>query len=260
MHKLLAAALTCAALTCPALASTPWDGAWKLDLSKSHLTGSSFTYSRNANGTWHFSDGGAVSFDFAPDGKPYQTLTPDDTMVVTSAGDHALTIVNRFKGNETSTIHETLSADGKTLTDHTTGTRPDGSKIDDTTVFTRVSGATGFAGKWKSAKVDVSVPDSWIISSGDDGTITWKIPLYKETVHGKPDGSPLPIVGPQVSPGLTVSIKQVSAHRMDYSVKLNGKTLGEGYQTLAADGKSFTDTSWTPGQESARTTAYFAKQ
>ncbi|HEY5382143.1 MAG TPA: hypothetical protein VIJ65_07795 [Acidobacteriaceae bacterium] len=259
MHKLLATALTCAALTGSAFASTPWDGTWKLDLNKSHLTGPSFTYSKTANGVWHYTDG-AISFDFAPDGKPYKTISPDDTLSVTANGDHELTLVSRFKDKVRATTQETLSPDGKTLTDRSSGTRPDGTKFDDSTVYTRVSGASGFAGKWKSTKVSVSVPDSWIISSGSDGTINWDLPGYKETVHGKPDGTPLPITGPTVSAGMTVSIKQVSPHRMDYTVALNGKAIGEGYQTLAADGKSFTDVSWTPGQQTEKTTGVFVKQ
>jgi hypothetical protein len=260
MRKLLLAALTCVALTTPALAATPWDGTWKLDLSKSHLAGSSFTYSKNDNGTWRYSDGSQVSYDFALDGKPYKAITSDYTLVATPNGDHAITFVYQFKGNTTSTSRQTLSADGKTLTDHNTGTHPDGSKIDDTTVYTRVSGASGFFGKWRSTKVNVSVPDSWIISTAADGTLTWNIPAYKETIQGKPDGTPLPISGPQVSPSVTIAIKQVSPHRMDYTVQFNGKTVGLGSQVLAADGKSFTDSSWNPGQESEKTTGYFVKQ
>jgi hypothetical protein len=260
MRKLLVAVLACAAFSCTAFASTPWDGTWKLDLSKSHLTGPSFTYSKTATGMWHVSDGAAVSYDFATDGKPYKTLTADDTIIATANGDHALTLVNRFKGKVTSTIQETLSPDGKTLTDRSTGTRPDGSTFNDTTIYTRVAGTSGFFGKWKSTKVSLSIPDSWIIASADNGVISWTIPSYKETVRGKADGTPLPITGPTISPGMTVSIKQVSPHRMDYSVKINGKTLGAGYQTLAADGKSFTDTSWTPGQESEKTIGVFIKQ
>jgi hypothetical protein len=259
MNKLLATALTCAALTGSAFASTSWDGTWKLDLNKSHLAGPSFTYTKTANGMWRYSDG-AISFDFAPDGKPYKTISSDDTLSVTANGDRALTLVSRFKDKVTTTTQETLSPDGKTLTDHATGTRPDGTKFDDSTIYSRIAGGSGFAGKWKSTKVSVSVPDSWIISSSNDGTINWVIPGYKETVHGKPDGTPLPITGPTVAHGMTVSIKQVSPRRMDYTVTINGKTIGEGYQTLAADGKSFTDTSWTPGQEAVKTTGVFNKQ
>jgi hypothetical protein len=259
MYKLLATTLACAALSSAAFASTPWDGTWKLDLNKSHLTGPSFTYSKTANGMWHYTDG-VTSFDFAADGKPYKTISPEDTLTVTANGDHALNLVSRFKDKITAVTQETLSADGRMLTDRATGTRPDGTKFDDSTVYTRVAGASGFAGKWKSTKISVSVPDSWIIASGSDGTISWRIPAFKEDVHGKPDGTPLPVTGPTVTPGITVSIKRVSSHRMDYTLKLHDKTMGEGYQTLAADGKSFTDTSWTPGQETEKTSAVFVKQ
>ncbi len=47
---------------------------------------------------------------------------------------------------------------------------------------------------------------------------------------------------------------------MSYVVKDKGKPVGYGTQTLSADGKSFTDTSWSPGKESEKQTAFFVKQ
>jgi hypothetical protein len=51
-----------------------------------------------------------------------------------------------------------------------------------------------------------------------------------------------------------------SPTKMSYINKVNGKATGYGIQTLAADGKSFTDVSWSPGKESEKSTAFYAKQ
>jgi hypothetical protein len=260
MKKYLALALACAAFVPSALAATPWDGTWSLDTAKSHLTGTSFTYTKSPNGKWHFSDGAAVSFDFAPDGKDYPTIDADDTISVTAEGDHVLVFVNKFKGKVISTIHEELSPGGKSLTDHTTGTRPDGSTIDDTVLMTRITGTSGFMGKWKSTDVSSSAATSYIIASAPDGTLTWDIPDYKNHISGKADGTPLAITGPTAPIGMTITFKKVTDTQMDYWVKLNDKTFGQGKMTLSADGTSLTDTTWSPGKPLEKTTSVYMKQ
>lgn len=259
MNKLLLTALVCA-LAPSAFAASPWDGTWKLDVAKSHFEGPSFIYSKTASGMWHFSDGSNVNFDFAPDGKPYKTVDADDTMTTTAKGDHELIEVNKHKDIVLSTIDETLSADGKTLTDHFTGTKPNGEKFNDTTVSTRVGEGTGFVGKWKSTKVTVSAPGGYVIATAADGTVTWDIPDYKIKAVGKTDGTPIKPEGPTVSNGMTIAFKSVGAKELSYLTKINGKTLSEGKMVLSADGKWLTDTSWSPGKESEKTIGVYMKQ
>jgi hypothetical protein len=221
MKVLPCLALACAflapvALTSTAHAASPWDGTWKLDRSKSHLTGRSFTYTKLPSGLWHVSFGN-LGYDFAPDGKPYPFLNN--------------TIVTSIAGKVTETDKETLSADGKTITDETTGTRPDGTSYTDSEVAMRSGEGSGFFGKWVSTKEDSTAKGITVISTAPDGTITWAFPGARESVTGKFDG-----------------------------VVLNGKVVAEGIQALAADGKSFTDTSWAPGKMSEKTMEYYAKQ
>jgi hypothetical protein len=58
MRKLLltAAVLALSALSVRA-ADSPWAGNWKLDPAKSKFTGETFTWSKTANGMYHYSDG-----------------------------------------------------------------------------------------------------------------------------------------------------------------------------------------------------------
>lgn len=252
----------CCAFAVPALAlaASPWDGTWKIDMSKSHFEGQSFTYSKGATaGMWHVKAGN-VSFDFGTDGKPYATVDPDDTMVAKMKGDHALSWDNITKGKTISTTDETLSSDGKTLTDHTTGTRPDGSKIDDTTVYTRVDGGSGFMGTWKSTKVKTTQASMYMIATAADGTIKWDIPDYKESVTGKADGMPITITGPTVPSGATLTLRKAGPMQLDYMFKINGKTLAEGKMTIVDGGKAITDVSWNPGAPAEKTTGYYVKQ
>jgi hypothetical protein len=246
--------------TLPALAAdNPWIGTWKLDPAKSHFTGDTFTYTKAANGMMHFSDGSIVNFDFGIDGKEYKTMY-DRTTTWTAAGNNAWDSVTKANGKVLSKTHRELAADGKTLTFTESGTKPDGTTFNDVSVYTRVTGTAGLVGKWRSTKVTISAPDAFVVSSPSPGIMHWEIPSFKETVNGKFDGTDIPITGPDVPPGLTIAVKSSSPTKQSYTVKVKGKADSYGIQTLAADGKSFTDVSWNPGKEAEKATGVFVKQ
>ena len=50
-------------------------------------------------------------------------------------------------------------------------------------------------------------------------------------------------------------------HRtVHYTLKIDGKVESQGVQTLAADGRSYTDVSSSPGKENEKQTAVWTKQ
>lgn len=260
MKKLILACALAAFAALPALAAdNPWIGTWKLDTAKSHFTGDTFTFSKAANGMMHFSDGSTESYDFAADGKPYHSYG-NRTATWTADGDNAWNQVVEADGTTLVKIQRSLSADGKTLTSTYSGTKPDGSTFNDESTYVRVSGRKGLAGKWRSTKVTVSAPDDFIISSPSPGTMRWEIPGEKASVEGKTDGSDLPVASPTMPPGMTVSFKAEGPRKLSYVVKLDGKPQSYGIQTLAADGKSYTDVSWSAGKASEKQTGFYVKQ
>jgi hypothetical protein len=256
---LLALALLAVPVLSAAAADNPWVGSWKLDPAKSQFTGDTFTYSKAANGLLHFSDGSTENYDFGIDGKEYKS-NYGTTEAWTAAGSSAWDSVVTLKGTVLSKVHYQLSSDGKTLTITSTGTKPDGSRFTDESVYTRESGSSGFVGKWRSVKVKISAPSTFIMESSLPDSIKWEVPDYKESVAGKVDGSDLPVTGPTVPAGLTLAVKLDSPKRYSYTVKSNGKPVGYGVQTLAKDGSSFTQVDWSPGKESEKTTSVYVKQ
>jgi len=54
--------------------------------------------------------------------------------------------------------------------------------------------------------------------------------------------------------------KIVSPIQVKYAIKVDGKPDTFGVQTMAADGRSFTDVSWTAGKESEKQTAVYVRQ
>ena len=243
MKIVLSCALACALSAPAAFAASPWDGTWKLDLSKSHFEGETFTYTKKPSGLWNFSNGSTVNFDFGTDGKPYKTIDADDTTTTKMDNDHSWTYTGEFKGKVISKTHQEISADNNTLTEHNTSYRPDGTKAESDSTYTRVSGATGFAGKWKSTKVTTDAPNSFVISSAPDGVMTWTIPSQKATFAG-----------------FTLAMTGTGLRSVTYKVAVQGKLLAEGRMTLGADSKSFVDASWAPGKENEKSSSFYARQ
>jgi hypothetical protein len=255
MNTVVALAMVLAASTPYTRADSPWNGTWKLDRAKSHLTGQTITLSRTDNGRWRYNDG-TISYEFALDGKPVSTFG-DGTMAATADGDHALNLVFKSKGSESS-AHLVLSPDGKTVTDHTTGTRPDGSRTEETGAMERVGQGSGFAGTWKSTKTESSSGESFVLAISGD-RIKWDWPTYKRMVEGKMDGSGIPLTGAAATPGMTFEVRKVTATKLTFSVKSAGKTLDEGILELSADGRTLTDTEWTPAKPTEKTIAIYMK-
>ena len=255
MNTALALAVVLTVSTPSTYATSPWDGTWKLDRSRSHLTGQTITLSKVKNGKWRYNDG-TISYEFALDGKPVTTFA-DGTMAATADGDHALNLVFRSKVSESRT-HLVLSGDGKTITDHSTGTRPDGTKTEEDGAMQRVGTGSGFAGTWKSTKTESSSGESFALRADGDH-IKWDWPAYKRTVEGKMDGSPIALTGAAATPGTTMAVRKVSATRLSYSIKGEGKALAEGTLALSADGKTLTATEWAPAKPGEKTIAVYAR-
>ena len=257
--------ILCSLLTLPAgaacAADSPWNGTWKLDLQKSHLTGQTITYSARPGGMLHYDDGSTASFDFGLDGKEYKTWA-DHTMVWTAAGKNAWDTLTRADGKVRAKGHVALSEDGKTLTMTSTGTRPDGQDFHEVDVFTRVDGSDGLVGTWRTAKVTgpTGLPQTFVISSPAAGALHYEIPDMKASAEGSTDGTDHPLTGPTVPPGATISFKRLAPTKIKYTIKINGQPDSIGVQSIAADGGSFTDTNWNPGRESEKTTAVYVKQ
>ena len=247
------------AFTLPALAAeSPFVGTWKLDLSKSHVTGDTFTYSKAPNGMMHY-DNGATSVEFGIDGKEYPT-TSGHTTTWTADSDHSWTSVNKFNGTVIGTAHRELSADGKTLTLHAVGKQADGTPYDETIVFTRVSGTSGLIGTWRSTKYTQQESSTITISFPSPGVIKWENVEDKGSFTGKTDGSDLPYTSPTMSGNFTVSVKMDGPRKLSNTTKRDGKTIQYGTDAVSADGKTITDVTWIPGKESEKQTEIYIKQ
>lgn len=262
MKKLLCCA--CAAALAMFTASpcfakdSAWSGTWKENQAKSKLTGDTMTYAAKGGGVFHYSNGGTIEYDFACDGKSYTTLG-DRAITCTGSTDTGMDIVSTAHGTVLSKYHRAISADGKTMTIHGTAMRADGKTEDFDEVYRRVSGTKGLAGKWLDVK-DKEQDEEVMVMTVADKMLHIEVPSQKQVMDGKLDGSDGKVNGPNIPPGAAPAYKSVTANKISYEIKLNGKVLYQGTYTLSADGKTLTDDEWVPGRMAEKSTVVFEKQ
>ena len=143
------ALLTTLFLGATAFAADAVVGTWKLNVAKSKFSGaapSSATrvYAASADGTTLDqklvgADGKEMSMHttIKYDGKDYPVAgNPDGDSVTAKVIDaHTTDFTIKKNGKAVGSVHRVVSADGKTLTVHNTGTHTDGKAYDDTLVF-----------------------------------------------------------------------------------------------------------------------------
>lgn len=160
-------------------------------ISQGNLVGHTVSYTEKVNDRCHVSSGGAVAFEFVPDGKAYRTTDEDNSVSVTRASNNVFIFHRINKGKEWDTMREELSADGNTLSDTDTEVLEDGGKKFVTTVYVRVGPGQGFAGKWKSVKlsgphVNWIFPWSYVMTTTGPDTVKWEyLPITPQLKEGR---------------------------------------------------------------------------
>jgi len=223
-----------------AAAENPFAGTWKLNPAKSKLTGDTVKFEKTASGAIRSSASG-VSYTFNVDGKEY-TGPFGEAIVWKQIDDRTWETTYKRKGILLSTDTSKLSADGKTMTVVSKGTKPSGETFQDTVVYERISGEKGLLGGWRDKEVKISSPDTLEIKpSGQDGLV-FTFVGYKETCEAKFDGKDYGVTGPTVPAGITVTLKHTGPRSFEMLTKKNGKPLFQETFTVSQDGRTLTNT------------------
>jgi len=135
-----------------------------------------------------------------------------------------------------------ISADNKTMTVTSQGTTPSGEKFRDVTAYTRQSGSAGLAGKWKSQKVEISLPTVLEMKPHGSEGISMVIPAYKASVDVSFDGKETTAAGPTVPAGLTFSAKKLDERTFEFIEKHHGKPIYTMVFKVTSDGQTMTET------------------
>jgi hypothetical protein len=245
------------ALLAPAmlLAQQPsFDGTWKLNLAKSHLSGSTYTFDKKPSGVWHYS-GGGFEADFDLTGKEY-TMPSGASIIGKENGPRSWELSFRMGGKPISRSHVTLK--GNSLMWVSDVTSPDGKTMQQTSTDTRISGGPGFSGKWKAGTPAGGATTLKITMQGTDG-MTMETPEYQQEVKGSFDGKDYPVMQAGQASKFTNTFAKSGPGTLKVGTKLNGKPFAVDVYRLSADGKSLTDESTTIATRE-KTKAVFDRQ
>jgi len=240
MRLSLAAVSLVLTLGALAAADAPYAGKWKMNSAKSDFGSITVAFAQLPSGEMQFTVDGQ-SYKFKVDGKDY----PDpfgQTSAWTAIDATSWKSVNKLNGKVVSTDTLKLSADGKSLSVETTGTKPNGDKMDDKTTYARVAGTEGLAGKWKTRNFSSSGPDVFELITTAGNGLTYKSATENMSCEAKLDGKDYPCTGPTVPPGWTVAYSKTSAGDLEATLKHDGKPMYKYTYKVSADGKSMVAT------------------
>lgn len=224
-------------------AQSPFDGTWKVDLSKSkfpkkpdeYLLKDGMYECKTCKPEIRVKADGQMQ---AVSGDPYY-----DMRMVKVVDDKHVESAATKAGKDAARWTMAVSDDGNTLTTNWTYYgNPSGGPVTGTDTETRVgkapAGAHAISGSWRDAKQDVGTSDAVTFTyktSGGD-TLSMTTPTG-QSYTAKLDGKEVPFVG---DPGTTtVSLKRIgdSVEETDYR---DGKPISVSKMTVSADGKSMT--------------------
>jgi hypothetical protein len=146
-------------------ADAPYMGKWKLNPAKSQLTGQTTILEKTSSGGIRFAVG-AISYIVNLDGKEYPA--PNGWTAAWRAVDaNTWEITNRVGGKVANTYRLSLKDD--TLTSVMSRKGLEEAPIEESAVFTRISGGPGFFGTWKGVIANMARVE--FSPSGRDGLI-----------------------------------------------------------------------------------------
>src|SRR5712691_1361063 len=233
---LLVVAVVVAAAGTLAAADSPHVGKWKMNDEKSD-PGLTVAYSQTGSGEMQFTTAGQ-SYTFKTDSKDYSALfgtTASWKQIDANTWERN----SKQKGSILSTDTIKLSADRKTMTEVSKGTKPNGQSSEDIEVYERVSGGPALSGQWKPTQAKSSSPTVVEFAPYDSDGLTLRTDT-NVTCNFKFDGKDYPATGPNAPPNLTYAFRRTGERSFDVTMKIDGKTYVTFSQTVSADGKTLT--------------------
>lgn len=238
-------------------AESPFVGKWKLNLEKSQFAGTTMTVEQLPADEMRLTVEGQ-SYTFKTDGTERPAIF-GSTATWKQIDPTTWEATYKAKGIVLSTDTYRVSADGKTLTVTSKGTKPDGASFENTAVYQRVSGGTGLVGEWKSTKITISSPETMeFAASGGEG-LSWTVPAYKISTVLAFDGKDHPVQGPTIPGGFTIAATTKGPRAFELLQKMAGKVVYRGTYTLSEDGKTLTAT-FSPEGTNEKVTAVYDRQ
>jgi hypothetical protein len=223
-------------------AQSPFDGTWKVDMSKSKLPKKPDIYLLQ-NGQYECKTC-VPPVNVKADGQ-FQKISGDpyrDMLMVKVVDDKHVEFASQKEGKEAGRTKRSVSDDGNTLTvEWTYYGNPSGGPVSGTDTMKRVakgpSGSNAISGSWRDEKSDVATADALLFTFKSGGDSLSMTNPTGQSYTAKLDGTDAPYVG---DPGTTsVSLKRIG-DSIEETDKRDGKVIGINKMTVSADGKIMT--------------------
>ena len=232
--------------------SLDWTGKWKLNPTQSNYPGRILTISISADNEYSFDE--KSNHTIRCDGKN-QPIGNNRTLICVKLGTTALEITLKENGVKTRATHDELSSDGKVFTTTVTEFRPNG-PVTSQIVFSRLTGADGFAGKWLDTIYLQQHADMTLRL--DNQTLHIDYPGADQHIDAPVDGVEAAVRG-SYADGTTFSARVAGRREFLTMTKRNGKVLSQGSLQLSNDGRIITDSWWSPDRPDYKGTLVYDK-
>ena len=222
-------------------AQSPFDGTWKVDMSKVDFPKKPDVYLLK-DGMYECKtcvppyNVKADGTDQAVSGHPYF-----DTIAIKVINDREMEETDKKNGKVVGTSKTMVSPDGNTVTfeftdSSNTNAAPVTGKGESVRVGKAPKGASPLSGSWRTTKLENLSENAitWTYKvSGDELTMTSPT---GQTFTAKMDGTEAPMKG---DPGIsTVSVKKIGSNTIEQTSKRDGKVIDISKSTVAPDGKT----------------------
>ncbi len=237
-----------------ALAADPFVGKWKMNQSKSKVTGQQRKIEALGGNKYRFTSG-EISDTVIADGTD-QPIHFGRTRAITEEGPNAWKLVDKKDGRTLGTGTWTLSQDGSTMNLDVKGTLPDGSSFHDQGTRKRIAGTSGFAGTWEDTNVKFGSPFEFEVQPYEGDGLTLFFPAVKGKLSMKFDGKDYEETGPYAAPGSTSSGRRLNERTLEFTDKVRGKVIDTALLKVSPDGKTLIYTVHVKGQSKPLTFVY----
>jgi len=258
MRTLQSLLITCLLAGTVSAASDPFVGKWKLDVSKSRLTGRRIAVQTLGGNKYSLTFPGSATYTLLANGTP-KRVGLGYAMSLTAEDGHVWKFAVNQNGHRVSTITWTLSVDERTILAEAIRIRPDGATVNTRETFKRSAGSTGFAGVWETTSVageSEFAPEEQVIRPYDHGGLTFDFPAWGYVISVKFDGKDYPETGPDVPPGATSSARRLSERAINQTEKFKGRVTETLQLRVSNDGKTLTATDHYVGESMPQVYVY----
>ena len=224
-----------------AWAQSPFDGTWKVDLSKAKLPKKPDVYLLQ-NGTYECKTC-IPPVNIKADGQ-FQKISGDpyrDAVMVKVVDDKHVEMASQKDGKDVAKSTRAVSDDGSTMTvNWTYFANPTGAPQSGTNTLKRVgkapAGANATSGSWREEKTEAATADNITFSFKSEGgdTLSYSTPTG-QSYTAKLDDKDVPYAG---DPGTTTAALKREGNSIVETDKRDGKVISVTKLTVASDGKT----------------------